>query len=256
MDKAFIIDLEGTLVSSGTPLPGSVAFIDILNSNSIPYYVITNTVSKTVEQMEENLRNNGLNILQGRIINPITVLNHYMMENEITSYYFVGPEYLKKLIRKSNDHVKNPEYIIFCDFENIECNYEKLNRIFQYIKVGSKMIAASYSNYYISKNEYKMDTGIFVKMYETLSNERAVIMGKPSSIIYRMALNMLKLKSNDTVAIGDDVLTDIAGGKELGIKTILIKSGKYIEGDEKKNNPDKVINNLKEMTELLMSNNI
>jgi hypothetical protein len=39
-------------------------------------------------------------------------------------------------------------------------------------------------------------------------------------------------------------------------KTILIKSGKYIEGDEKKINPDKLINNLEEMTELLISNNI
>jgi HAD superfamily hydrolase (TIGR01458 family) len=251
MDKAFIIDLEGTLVSSGTPLPGSIAFIDILNSNSIPYCVITNTVSKTVEQMEENLRNNGLDVLQGRLINPITVLNNYIMENDITSYYFVGPEYIKRSIRKSNVFEKIPEYIIFCDFENIDCNYEVLNKIFQYIKDGSKMIATSYSNYYISKNEYKMDTGIFVKMYETLSNEKAVIMGKPSPMIYKMALDMLKMNPNDAVAIGDDVLTDIAGGKELGIETILVKTGKYKEGDEKKIKPDKVINNLEEITELM-----
>jgi ribonucleotide monophosphatase NagD (HAD superfamily) len=65
-----------------------------------------------------------------------------------------------------------------------------------------------------------------------------------------MALNILEIKPNDTVTIGDDVLTDIAGGKELGIETILVKTGKYIEGDEKKIKPDKVINNLEEITEL------
>jgi HAD superfamily hydrolase (TIGR01458 family) len=254
MDKAFIIDLEGTLVSGGTPLPGSTALINILNSNNVPYCVITNTVSKTVEQMEENLRNNGVNILQGRLINPITVLNYFIMENDITSYYFVGPESLKKLITKSNIFEKIPEYIIFCDFENIDCNYEALNKIFQYIKDGSKMIATSYSDYYISKNEYKMDTGIFVKMYETLSNKKAVIMGKPSPMIYKMALNKLKIKPNDAIAIGDDILTDMAGGKEFGIKTILVKTGKYIEGDENKIKPDKVINNLKEIIELFMNN--
>jgi HAD superfamily hydrolase (TIGR01450 family) len=251
MGKAFILDLEGTLASSGTPLPGSTAFIDILNSNSIPYCVITNTVSKTVEQMEENLRNNGLNILQECLINPITVLNYFIIENDITSYYFVGPEYLKKLIRESNDLIKIPEYIIFCDFENIDCNYEVLNKIFQYIKNGSKMIATSYSNYYISKNDYKMDTGIFVKMYEILSDEKAVIMGKPSPMIYKMGLDILKTKPNDIFAIGDDVLTDIAGCKELGIETVLVKTGKYKEGDEKKLKPDKVINNLGEITELI-----
>jgi HAD superfamily hydrolase (TIGR01458 family) len=251
MDKAFIIDLEGTLVSSGTPLPGSIAFINILNTNSIPYCIITNTVSKTAGQIEENLRNNGLDVLQGRLINPITVLNHFITENDIQSYYFVGPEYLKKLIRKSIDFIKTPEYIIFCDFENIDCNYEVLNKIFRYIKNGSKMMTTSYSNYYISKNEYKMDTGVFVKMYETLSDEKAVIMGKPSPMIYKMALNKLKIKPNNAIAIGDDVLTDIAGAKGLGIETILVKTGKYIEGDEKKLKPDKVINNLEEITELL-----
>jgi HAD superfamily hydrolase (TIGR01458 family) len=247
MNKAFIMDLEGTLVSNGSPLLGSVDLINILNKNNIPYCIITNTVSKTVEQMEEDLRNNGLNILQGHIINPITVLNYFIIENALKSYYFVGHEYLKKLIRKSNVFDKIPEYIIFCDFENIDCNYEVLNKIFQYIKEGSKMITTSYSDYYISKNGYKMDTGIFVKMYETLSNEKAVIMGKPSSIIYKIALNTLKIKSNDIITIGDDGLTDIKGGKEIGMETILVKTGKYIEGDEIKYKPNKVVNNLEEV---------
>jgi HAD superfamily hydrolase (TIGR01458 family) len=251
MNKSFIIDLEGTLVNNSTPLLGSAELINILNKNNIPYCVITNTVSKTVEQMEENLKNNGLNILQGHIINPITVLNYFIIEKDVKSYYFVGPEYLKKLIRESNVFEIIPEYVIFCDFENVDCNYEVLNKIFQYIKDGSKMITTSYSNYYISKKKYKMDTGIFVKMYEILSNTKATIIGKPSSMIYKMALNILKMNANDIIIIGDDGLTDIEGGKEIGMETILVKTGKYIEGDEIKYKPNKVVNNLKEVIKII-----
>jgi ribonucleotide monophosphatase NagD (HAD superfamily) len=68
MNKALIFDLEGTLTSSGTVLPGSIELISFLNKNNIPYYIITNTVSKTTEQMEENLRNTGINILKEHII--------------------------------------------------------------------------------------------------------------------------------------------------------------------------------------------
>jgi ribonucleotide monophosphatase NagD (HAD superfamily) len=75
MHKALILDLEGTLTSSGTVLPGSVELITFLNKNNVPYYIITNTVSKTAEQMEENLINIGINILKKHIINPISVLN-------------------------------------------------------------------------------------------------------------------------------------------------------------------------------------
>jgi HAD superfamily hydrolase (TIGR01458 family) len=251
MNKSFIIDLEGTLVNNSTPLPGSVELINILNKNNIPYCVITNTVSKTVEQMEENLKNNGLNILQGHIINPITALNYFIIENDVKTYYFVGPEYLKNLIRESNVFEIIPEYVIFCDFENVDCNYEVLNKIFQYIKDGSKMITTSYSNYYISKNKYKMDTGIFVKMYEILSNTKATVIGKPSSMIYKMALNIIRTNANDIITIGDDGLTDIEGGKEIGMETILVKTGKYIEGDEIKYKPNKVVSNLEEVIKII-----
>jgi len=201
--------------------------------------------------MEEILRNNGLYILQGHIINPITVLDFFLKENNIKSYYFIGNENLKKLIRESDIFEKIPEYVIFCDFENIDCNYDELNKIFQYIKGGSKIITTSYSNYYISKNEYKMDTGIFVKMYETLTNEKAEIIGKPSPMIYKKALNILKVKPNDIITIGDDVLTDIEGAKEIGMETILVKTGKYKEGDEEKYKPSKVVNNLEEIIKII-----
>jgi HAD superfamily hydrolase (TIGR01458 family) len=251
MNKALILDLEGTLTSSGAILPGSIELITFLNKNNVPYYIITNTVSKTVEQMEENLRNIGINILRKHIINPISVLNNFIKENAIRTYYFVGPEYLKELIVKSNDFEKIPEYVIFCDFEHIDCNYTLFNKIFKYIKNGSRMITTSYSNYYISKSEYKMDTGIFVRMYEILMNEKAVIMGKPSSMIYKTALKELKMESKDVMTIGDDGLTDIIGGKEMGIETIMVKTGKYKEGDEAKYKPDKTINNLKEIIKML-----
>jgi HAD superfamily hydrolase (TIGR01450 family) len=251
MNKALILDLEGTLVSSGTPLPGSIELVDYMNKNNIPYCIITNTVSKTVDQMEQNIKDNGLNISKRCIINPMVVLNWFIKENGIKTYYFIGPDYLKELLIKSNVFEKTPEYVIFCDFEHINCNFELLNKMFQYIKNGSKIITTSYSNYYISKNEYKMDTGIFVKMYETLVGEKSIIMGKPSNMIYKIALDKLKMEPKDVITVGDDVLTDISGGKEMGIKTILIKTGKYKEGDEKTVEPDNVIRNLEEIKQIM-----
>ncbi|GMO59527.1 MAG: TIGR01458 family HAD-type hydrolase [Treponemataceae bacterium] len=252
MKKALIFDLEGTLVSSGIPLPCSVELIDYMNNSNIPYCIITNTISKTVDEMEQNAKNSGLNVFKGSIINPLLVLNNFLEENSVKTYYFVGPDYLKKLlVKKSADFEKTPEYVIFCDFEHIECNYELFNTIFQYIQNGAKIVTTSYSNYYSSRNEQRMDTGIFVKMYELVTNEKAVILGKPSSAIYKLALNKLKMEPQNTITVGDDVLTDVSGGKEMGIKTVLVKTGKYKEGDEKILEPDAVINNLEEIRKMI-----
>jgi HAD superfamily hydrolase (TIGR01458 family) len=250
MDKGFIIDLEGTLVNNGVPLPNSVEFINYLNEHGIKYCVITNTVSKSIEKWERILDEAGLHIKKENILYPIIVLNDFLKEGNIETHYFIGPDDIRKAIPKTIDYTI-PEYIIFCDFERIELNYTIFNEIFQYIKNGSKMITTSYSNYYISKNEYKMDTGIFVKMYETLSGEKAKIIGKPSPMVYKTALKQLGLENDRVIAIGDDGLTDIIGGKDMGIETILVKTGKYKNGDEEIYKPNKVVNNLDEIIKLV-----
>jgi HAD superfamily hydrolase (TIGR01458 family) len=246
MDKGFILDLEGTLISSGKPLPGAVEFIEFLNKNGCKYSIITNTVSKTIEDWESILNVIGFSINKEKIIYPINALNEYIIENNIKSHYFIGHDNIKNLVQKTIDF-DIPEYVIFCDFERINVNYELFNKIFKYIMNGSKIITTSYSNYYISGNEYKVDTGIFVKMYEILTNKDAIIIGKPSKIIYEIASQKLELENNSVIVIGDDGLTDIIGGKEMKMETILVKTGKYKIGDEGKYKPDRIVDNLLEL---------
>ena len=153
---------------------------------------------------------------------------------------------MEKILKKTLEY-NIPEYIIFCDFENIVLDYELLNKLFQYINNGAKIITTSYSDYYISNNEYKMDTGIFVKMYEILTNKNAIIIGKPSQIIYSITLKRMGIEASNVISIGDDGLTDIIGGNEIGMETVMVKTGKYKNGDEEKYKPKKVINNIMEI---------
>ena len=46
--------------------------------------------------------------------------------------------------------------------------------------------------------------------------------GKPESIAYKKALKILNSKKENTIAIGDQLLSDIAGAKKYGIKAILV----------------------------------
>jgi HAD superfamily hydrolase (TIGR01450 family) len=251
VNKALLMDLDGTLVNNWTPLDGSIELTDYLNRNNTPYFIITNRVSKTVEQIEGNLKAVGFNLLKMRIINPITALNKYIKDNGIKTYYFAGPDYQKEKLEESNYFDKYPEYVILCDFENINCDYHLLNKIFQFVKGGSKIIAASYSDYYVSGNEYKIDTGMFVKMYELVAETKATIIGKPSTEMLQMAFAELKQDPSNTIMVGDDGFSDIQGAKQLGMKTILVKTGVYKEGDEEKYKPDMVINSLKEINKIM-----
>jgi ribonucleotide monophosphatase NagD (HAD superfamily) len=144
-----------------------------------------------------------------------------------------------------------PEYVILCDFENTECDYKLFNKIYQYIRNGSKILATSYSNYYAAEDNYKMDTGIFVKMYELLTEKKAAIIGKPSTEILKIAITEMRKEAKDIIIIGDDGFSDITGGKNLGMKTVLVKTGVYRDGDEQKYKADITINSLAEIEKIL-----
>ena len=53
----------------------------------------------------------------------------------------------------------------------------------------------------------------------------AFSIGKPNPLMMRTALNHLGAHSEDAVMVGDNMATDIIGGVEAGMETVLVLSG-------------------------------
>lgn len=43
----FVIDIDGTLVKSGQPLPGAKQSLELLTARGIPFLLLTNNVAKS-----------------------------------------------------------------------------------------------------------------------------------------------------------------------------------------------------------------
>lgn len=246
-----ILDLEGTLISKGVEIEGSMEVLKYLMFNDIPFRIITNTVSKSLYDLSNKFHSIGIDISENYFINPIVPLRRFLLKNNIESFYFVGSEDIKINLGINSMYQDFPEYVILCDFEKINCNYELLNKIFTYIYKGSKLLTMSNSEYYLSKNGPKLDTGAFCRMFETYAKSMTSVFGKPSINIYNEASNQMGVECSEIIAIGDDVLTDIKGANEFGAYSILVKSGKYKVDDEVRIRPDEVIDRLIDIIPLL-----
>ena len=55
--------------------------------------------------------------------------------------------------------------------------------------------------------------------------EPDVIIGKPSEVIVKEALEILDAKSKDSVIIGDQIDIDVAAGKKVKMDTLLVLTG-------------------------------
>ena len=52
-----------------------------------------------------------------------------------------------------------------------------------------------------------------------------VVIGKPSEVIMKEALDILGLKAEDVVVVGDQIDIDVKAGKAIGAETLLVLSG-------------------------------
>ena len=101
--------------------------------------------------------------------------------------------------------------------------------------------------------QVSLDLGPFVKTIEYSSNKKSILMGKPEKKFYNMAIEDMGVPINQVVMIGDDIVSDIKGAKDIGVKTIQVKTGKYQEADNdnKFTQPDERVESIVDVVKLL-----
>ncbi|MHB2152808.1 HAD-IA family hydrolase [Calditrichota bacterium GD2] len=79
------------------------------------------------------------------------------------------------------------------------------------------------------------------------------MIGKPSARFFQLALDDLKLAGEEVLMIGDDVESDIMGAQRLGIRTCLVKTGKFRQQDVDRAEvkPDHIIESIARLPALL-----
>jgi ribonucleotide monophosphatase NagD (HAD superfamily) len=58
-----------------------------------------------------------------------------------------------------------------------------------------------------------------------------MVLGKPARAFFEAALARLELSAAAAWMIGDDIKTDVGGAQAAGLNGVLVKTGKYREGD-------------------------
>lgn len=73
--------------------------------------------------------------------------------------------------------------------------------------------------------------GAMAALIERATGVAPFFVGKPNPLMMRMALNYLDVHPEDTVMVGDRMDTDIIGGVQAGLETILVLTGVPREED-------------------------
>jgi HAD superfamily hydrolase (TIGR01458 family) len=131
--------------------------------------------------------------------------------------------------------------------------FQRLNRALRHILDGAEMLALEQDRYWMGSDGLVMSTGPFVAALEYATGKRAELMGKPSPEFFQMALDDMEMRAEEAAMIGDDILTDVGGAQSLGMKGILVRTGKYRANLAERSGvlPDLVLDSIAKLPEYL-----
>lgn len=250
--KAIFLDLEGTLYFKEKQIEGASATLADLKQRQIQVRLLTNTDSKSPSNIHKQLAAMGIETDEDSIFTCVSAALEFLKENgKDNCYCLVSREIMPCFSDYHNDDGK-VEWVVVGDFRD-SVNCETMDRAFKHLVDGAELIALHKGRFFIRSDGYHLDTGAFVQLFEYASGKNAMVIGKPSPYFLKMALKQVGCKPNEVMIVGDDITTDIAGAKQIGALSVLVKTGKYNHQLLAQNEaqPDFIIESVGELLTLL-----
>jgi len=240
--RGFFIDIQGTLIDDKDflPLPGAVEFLDALNKEKIPFILLTNNTKRDSREFINYLKNLGFNFKN--YLDPLMVLNRYV-KPPVAPF---GNEKFLKLMEKYEIDYENPKSVVvgLKLFSN-----EEFADIIELLLKDTEFIGMHKTSLYSKNGRRYPGLGAVLEMLKYATNKDYTVVGKPSTNFFNRAKEILGLDYDKITIISDDLYGDLIPAKKLGMKSVLVLSGKIKSKDEIKQSPDEIYKNLKEYLE-------
>jgi 4-nitrophenyl phosphatase len=226
--NAFLFDLDGCLRYGLEPAPGAVPLLQTLRRRGKSILVLTNTSSQGAEGLAQELRGIGVDLAPAEIQTTFDAAGEYVRYRfGPTTVLCIGTPALQERLRREGHEVlplhRCREAKAVVVGRDLEFNLDRMVAAAKAIDGGAAFIALNTDvRLPVEGGDYTAAAGPLVAAIATLAHKEPEVLGKPSVAFFELALRRLSVGPQEAVMIGDNVETDIKGGKAAGLFSILI----------------------------------
>ncbi|XP_037287930.2 phospholysine phosphohistidine inorganic pyrophosphate phosphatase [Rhipicephalus microplus] len=253
--RGILMDITGVLYESGErkAIEGSIDALRMLRTADIPFRFITNETQKTKEQLDSVLHRLGFDIYEREMFMCVPAAKKFIHDLNYRPFLLVHPNVEAEFAECNQNE---PNSVVVGDAAS-NFSYENMNRAFHVLvdNDDSVLITLGKGKYYKEDGKMTMDVGPFTAALEYATDRHAIVIGKPGEEFFRLALEDMKLRPEDVVMIGDDLVCDVGGAQSAGMRGVLVRTGKFRPEDENHPTikPDAIVKNLLEAIERVLS---
>jgi HAD superfamily hydrolase (TIGR01458 family) len=246
--RGLLIDLDGVVYRGDEPLAGAADAVRWLKDEGIPHLFVTNTTSKPREALVDKLAAFGIEASVDDILAPADAAAAWLSARNCRRILLAVPkatagafeafemQFLDRAAETADSALATAparfDAVVIGDM-GPDWTFERLNTAFRCLmqKPRPKLIALGMTRYWHAPDGLRLDTAPFVVALAHASGIDPTVLGKPARAFFEAALKRLGTSAGATWMIGDDIKTDVGGAQHAGLKGILVKTGKYREGD-------------------------
>ena len=254
MIKAFLFDLDGVFYIDNKLIPGVDVTFEWLKQNKIPYKFVTNNTTLPRKKLVEKLNRIGLLLKEDDLVSANYAGTLLLTKLGIKSCKLVLQEIAKFDYKQFDTFNPKPEAIVVGDIGH-NWNFNLMNDLMNLILEGAKLIALHKGTYFQSKNGLIIDSGAFIAGLEYSTQTNAIIVGKPQKTFFELATQNFNCKKDEIAMVGDDLINDIQGSKNMGYISFLVKTGKFRPSIYKSSSirPDHLIKSIAELPNYILN---
>ncbi|XP_062436706.1 phospholysine phosphohistidine inorganic pyrophosphate phosphatase isoform X3 [Rhea pennata] len=260
--RALLLDVSGVLYDSGgdggAPIAGSVQAVRKIKASGLKLRFCTNETQATREKFVKKLQGLGFDISVDEVTAPAPAACRVLKERNLRPHLLVHNDVVPEFAEIDK---ANPNCVVIGDAAD-NFSYANLNEAFR-VLIGLEnpvLISLGRGRYYKETDGLKLDVGAYMKALEYACDIQAEVVGKPAKMFFESALAELgvqpqqtsgeswrctgaeesrsregrraaaapgRVKILGTIMIGDDIVNDVGGAQQCGMRAVQVRTGKY-----------------------------
>jgi HAD superfamily hydrolase (TIGR01458 family) len=245
---AILLDVDGVLHVSGEPIPGMEDAIARLRAKGHRLRFVTNNTTRSRAVLAAELRGLGIELDDAEVQTTAAAAARALAGKRVLALTMQGiVEDLEgiELVGEGADAV-----LLGGADETGETgrvfSYMNLARAFGELQMGAELYCLHKNRWWQTSRGPLLDAGAFVAGLEYAAEVEATVVGKPSAPYFEAALEAIDADPERTWIVGDDLESDIAGAQKFGMRTVLVRTGKFRPDDLERSAvvPDMVLSSI------------
>jgi 4-nitrophenyl phosphatase len=256
--RALILDMDGVLWRDHEPIGNLPAIFERLQELGISTVLATNNSTRTIAQYLQKISGFGVALQPWQIVTSSQATVKILKDKfpDGGSVFVVGEQALVDTLAESGFIPSEYNAIAVVAGMDRTISYQKMRIASTLIRTGIPFIGTNPDLTFPTPEGLAPGAGAILASIEAASGVKPVIAGKPSPLMYQLAMDRLGTTPDQTLVVGDRPETDIVGGQQLMCRTALVLSGVTNRQQAYSWNPrpDLILNDLTQVVENLGAN--